>query len=136
MQKRFGNPLNVAEAFRNQLNNWPNIDDGDRNALRRFADFLDQISIVMDSLPALAILNDGYENRTLALKLPRPLTTQWVRKVARSREESRYPSCEDFANFVSGEAQVLCDPLPQPLNAKRKRNIPQTRVVRRAATKK
>ena len=29
LKKRFGNPLDVAEAFRNQLNSWPNLEEGD-----------------------------------------------------------------------------------------------------------
>ena len=66
----------MAEAFRNQLNRWPNIEEGDGLELRRFADFLDQVSVAMDTQPSLTILNDGYENQALALKLPRPVATQ------------------------------------------------------------
>ena len=47
-------------------------------------------------LPSLNILNDGYENRALALKLPHSTANQWARKVAHLREESRYPSLGEF----------------------------------------
>ena len=136
LKKRFGNPLDVAEAFRNQLNNWPNLEEGDGPALRNFSDFLDQVYVAMETLPSLNILNDGYENRALALKLPFTTANQWARKIAHLREEGKYPSLGEFAEFVATEARVLCDPLSQTLNAKRRRNVPPPRVVHQATTEK
>ena len=127
LQRRFGNQIDIAEAFRNQLNSWQPIEDGDGHGLRKLADFLEQINVAMESLPSLAILNDGYENRSIAMKLPHSVASQWARKVANARREGQYPPFDEFVSFVSAEAQVLCDPLVLTLNSKRRKSSPQTK---------
>ena len=47
LERRFGHPSVVAEAFRNKLENWQKIPPRDGNVLREFADFLKTCELAM-----------------------------------------------------------------------------------------
>lgn len=53
LERRFGHPAVVAEAFRKRLENWPRIPPRDGIALRDFADFLKTCELAMRSVEDL-----------------------------------------------------------------------------------
>ena len=47
--KHYGNPMLISEAFREKTEAWRPIHEGDREGLRSFPDFLEQVSVSIDS---------------------------------------------------------------------------------------
>jgi hypothetical protein len=71
LERRYGHPFIVAEAFRNKLYKWPDVCNNDHKALRKFADFLIQCSVAKQQISDLKILDDCHDNKQLLRKLPR-----------------------------------------------------------------
>lgn len=112
LNKRYGDPFVIANAFRDKLENWPKIQVHDGTGLRKFADFLQQCLVAMRSIRSLSVLNDDRENRKLLPKLPAWLVTRWNRTVVQWKEEkSLFPPFEEFVKFVVKEARIACDPV-------------------------
>ena len=65
LERRFGHPAVVAEAFRKTLENWPRISPRDGIALRDFADFLKTCELAMRSIEDLETLNKQHDNKQL-----------------------------------------------------------------------
>ena len=112
LEERYGNPFTVTEAFRDKLGAWPNISGRDGDSLRRFADFLNQCQAAMVEMKGLEILNDNRENHKLLKKLPDWIVNRWSRIASTSRKvDGTYPSFKQFAEFISEEATIACDPV-------------------------
>ena len=69
LDERFGDPYDVADAYREQLESWPKIGADDNKGLRKYADFLRQCVIATHSIRELTKLSDPRVNafRTLYL---------------------------------------------------------------------
>ncbi|XP_077865956.1 uncharacterized protein LOC144353261 [Saccoglossus kowalevskii] len=122
LEKRFGNPFVIAEAFRSKLDLWQKIQTRDKTGLRRYADLLQQCVVAATEIRELHILDDMRENRRLVSKLPELLGHRWNRLIARNkRERGCYPLFRDFATFVMEESEILNDPVvvfePKQFNA-------------------
>jgi hypothetical protein len=112
LEECYGNNFVVSEAFRTKLKAWPKISARDNKGLCRFSDFLLQCKIAMEDVDELSVLNDSRENRKLLQKLPDWVVTRWSRTVAKVKAISgKYPNFFDFANFISAEAKIACDPI-------------------------
>ena len=77
LEKRFGHPSVVAEAFRNKLENWPRVGPRDGTALREFADFLRTCELAMQSVEDLETLNKESYNKKLLKILPSWAHPKW-----------------------------------------------------------
>ena len=112
LEQRYGDPFVIGNAFRNKLEKWPRIMAKDGEGLRKFSDFLKQCHTAMASVKCLNILDDERENRKLLLKLPEWIVNRWNRQVAVSRaSEQRFPSFNEFMQFMVKEAKIACDPV-------------------------
>ena len=112
LDKRFGDPFIISNAFRNKLDSWPNIPPKDAFGLRRLSDFLRQCQTAMEKNGNLNHLNDERENRRILAKLPEWLIVRWGRTVADYKEkQGTYPPFRTFAAFVEKEANIACDPV-------------------------
>jgi hypothetical protein len=120
LDKRYGNPFMISEAFRRKLYQWPEIQANDSRALRKFSDFLQQCMVAKSQVSSLAILDDCYENRRLLVKLPRWIQTEWSRKVS-EKDCANYPSFEEFCAFISRTADRVNNPIFLDLSEKPKR---------------
>ena len=110
--KRFGDPFAVANAYRQKLDLWPKIPNGDAKALRKFADFLVHCEKAMVGTTSLNVLNDDLENRKLAVKLPRWLIARWTRDAYQYKEENGlFPPFKKFVKFVTKESDIANDPV-------------------------
>ncbi|XP_064632522.1 uncharacterized protein LOC135490881 [Lineus longissimus] len=112
LEKRYGHPFAMIEAFREKLDSRPKIGSRDSKALRQYSDFLKQCKIAMMDIKGLEILNDPRENRKMLLKLPEWMIPRWGRIASKENATSgNFPPFKDFANFVAMEAEIACDPI-------------------------
>ena len=81
LEKRFGHPSVVANAFRKRLENWQRIAPKDGAALREFADFLRTCKLAMHSVEDLETLNKESDNKKLVRILPGWAHPKWGTKV-------------------------------------------------------
>ena len=111
LEERYGDPCSVANAFRDRLENWPNVPARDGIALRKLSDFLQQCLLAMSTNPSLNILCDERENKKILMKLPDWFNSRWVRIVSDWRlRTGQFPLFREFARAVAKEAKIACDP--------------------------
>ncbi|CAC5383579.1 unnamed protein product [Mytilus coruscus] len=112
LEKRYGDPFIISNAFRDRLDNWPKILSRDNIALRKFSGFLQQCLSAMKTMATLNALNDNRDNRKLLSKLPDWVVTRWSRIVAKHKEDKReFPSFQTFVDFVEKEVIIANDPV-------------------------
>ena len=109
LEKRFGNPSVVAEAFRNKLENWPRVGPRDGTALREVADFLRTCELAMQSVKDLETLNKESDNEKLLKILPSWAHPKWGIKVRDYQDkygDTKFPPFPTFAKFVTEIADI------------------------------
>ena len=114
LEKRFGHPSVVADAFRNKLENWPKIPPKDGIALREYADFLKSCELAFHLFLDLETLNTQHENRMLVSVLPSWAHPKWgsrVRDCQLKNGENTFPPFANFVSFVTEIADVQCLPV-------------------------
>ena len=112
LESRFGDPFQVANAFRDKLEKWPKVTNNDSTGLRRLADFLEQCQMAMTTVDGLRILDDEREMRKVLVKLPDWLIARWGRRARDYREEyGRHPPFGTLTSFLQREADIACDPV-------------------------
>ncbi|KAJ8018961.1 hypothetical protein HOLleu_42745 [Holothuria leucospilota] len=112
LDKRYGNNLVIADAFRSKLEQWPNIQPNDGIGLRKFADFLMQCESAMHLVKgSLSFLDDSW--------LPNWLVTRWGRFLSDWGESKGSPPFTQFRQFICKEAEIACNPLITSSKAKR-----------------
>lgn len=112
LDKRYGDPFVIANAFRDKLDNWPKIFPRDGTGLQKFADFLQQCQIGMQTTKSLAVLNDERENRKLLSKLPDWTVSRWGRIASQWKDsKGEYPPFKNFVEYITQESKIACDPI-------------------------
>ena len=112
LEERFGDPFQVATAFRSKLEKSPKVQASDGVGQRKLADFLRQCLMAMTTVQNLDILNDMQENQKILKKLPDWIITRWARHAQDSKDKyHRYPPFEEFVLFMKREADLACDPV-------------------------
>ena len=139
--KRFGHSNGITDAFRTKLHAWPKVPPNDGMALRSFADFLQQCLAAQTMDPQnLAILDDRHENRHFVQKLPSWAVNRWGRIIVGRERSGGYPTFADFADFVSEEADVACEPsvmaLQDTTSTTKVQTTPPTKTVHRATAER
>ncbi|XP_041480432.1 uncharacterized protein LOC121427921 [Lytechinus variegatus] len=111
LEKRFGNPFTISEAFRSKLDSWPRIGNRDSKGLQKLSDFLQQCLQASSEIKDLEILNDIREMSKICMKLPDWIVHRWNRTVAKVKKDNgRYPSFREFVSFLSEETDIANDP--------------------------
>ena len=111
LEKRFGHPSVVADAFRKRLENWQRIAPRDGAALREFADFLQTCKLAMHSVEDLETLNKESGNKKLVKVLPAWAHPKWgamVRDYQLKHGDTKVPPFTVFVNFVTEIAEIQC----------------------------
>lgn len=112
LQDRYGQPFIIQRAFREKLASWPRIQPKDAKGLRNFSYFLNACKDAMPHVKGLEILNDCEENRKLVSKLPDWAAARWNCQATQTLSETQdFTTFHDFANFMSVEAKVACNPV-------------------------
>ncbi|KAF6025948.1 hypothetical protein EB796_015744 [Bugula neritina] len=79
---------------------------------KKYADYLQQCVSGMQSIKELKILNDPQINEQLCEKLPEWIKRKWAGKVYQTQKsEQRYPGFNEFACFITEEAELQSLPL-------------------------
>lgn len=111
LEKRFGHPFRIQDAFSDTLDKWPKVPPKDSVALQKYADLLKSCLDGMPHVKGLVILDNCKENQKLVSKLPDWAITRWSRIVAESLDSlTEYPTFKRFVAFVEKEARAACHP--------------------------
>ena len=86
LAQRFGDPHRVSNAYKVRLRNWPQISEGDSNALQTFSDFLGQCEEAMRSIEFLKDLNSTEVLKQVSSKLPSYSGVKWCRNAFDARK--------------------------------------------------
>ncbi|XP_067947596.1 uncharacterized protein [Watersipora subatra] len=116
LDRRFGQPHIISEAFRSKLEQWPRIHENDGEGLERISDFLDSCRTAMKNVKELECLKDRRENAKIIEKLPLSVGRKWVAKATQLEKQTKaFPSFNEFCKFVANEDYVATNPLAQAL---------------------
>nr|XP_006822330.1 PREDICTED: uncharacterized protein LOC102807587 [Saccoglossus kowalevskii] len=120
LAERYGDKLIVADTYKKQINDWPQIKSSDGKELRKFTDFLLHCETAMTTIGYLRVLNDPDEQKKVLRKIPKSISDRWMRKVdSVLNDEShmthgdsydRYPPFAELCQFLSREARIACSP--------------------------
>lgn len=136
LDKRYGDPFVIANAFRDKLEKWPRILPKDGTGLRKFADFLQQCQIAMQTTKSLSVLDDERENRKLLAKLPDWIVSRWGRTATKWKDTKKeYPPFKNFVEFIACEAKIACDPVTS-LQSLRGSSIVSGQTVQQSVNKR
>ena len=114
LERRFGHPAVVADAFRKRLEGWPKIPPKDGSALREFTDFLKTCELAMRCVEDLETLNKQHDNKQLLKVLPGWALPKWgvrVRDYQIKHGDSKFPPFSEFVKFVTEIAEIQCLPV-------------------------
>ena len=112
LDKRYGDPFVIANALRDKLEKWPEILPRDGTGLKKFADFLQQCQIAIQTTKSLSVLNYDRENRKLLSKLPDWIVSRWERTASQWKDtKGEYPPFKNFVEFMTQESKIACDPV-------------------------
>ena len=110
LEENFGDPFEVADAFREKLESWQKIGGSDCKALKKYAQFLKQCKIAMTTNEHLEDLDNPRQFRNLVKTLPVHLMQRWSREAGKNkRRTQRNPTFAEYADFVMEEALLACD---------------------------
>ena len=104
LDERYGDPIDITEAYRDRLEDWPRIGDNDAKSLRKYADFLGQCVLTMSSISDLCKLNDPRDMKRLPHVLPDRLINKWSTKAGNLKYNKQTPTFNDYTEFVKKEA--------------------------------
>ena len=110
LEDNYGDPFEVADAFRDKLESWPKIGGSDFKSLKKYAQFLKQCKIAMDSNEHLEDLNNPRQFKNFVKTLPVHLIQRWSREAGKTkRRTNENPTFAEYADFVMDEALLACD---------------------------
>ena len=110
LDERFGDSYDIADAYREQLEFWPKISAGDNKGLQKYADFLRQCIIAMNSITELSKLSDPRIMKCFPNALPDSVMDKWCRIAGKHKlENKQHLSFEKYVEFVKKEAYLAND---------------------------
>ena len=131
LKERFGHPYRVAQAYKDKLNAWPPIREGDGVRLQQFADFLVLCEQAMKTLKYMEGLNSEDTLKRITSKLPSSVGVKWCRFANKMlKSEERLSTFHDVVKFVTQEADLATDPVfsPEALKEARKNEIASSSI--------
>ena len=85
LEKEYGEPYKVSNAFMQKLSSWPVIKYDDGPALKRFSFFLVKCNNAMKTIAHMTVLNHPPNMQSIVQKLPNNLQTKWRENAVKSR---------------------------------------------------
>ena len=131
LKERFGHPYHVAQAYKDKLNAWPPIREGDGMHLQQFADFLVLCEHAMKTLKYMEGLNSEDTLKRITSKLPSSMGVKWCRFANKMfKSEEWLSTFHDVVKFVTQVADLDTDPVfsPEALNEVRKNEITSSSI--------
>ncbi len=129
LTKDTANPLSFKERFVKKISKWPKIQSKDAEGLRTFSVFLNACLQAIPHVKGLEILKDCEENQKLVQKLPDWAASRWNRQVTTALMDGKeFPSFHDFVNFISTEAEIMCNPITSLYALHSRQSPPERRI--------
>ena len=115
LKERFGHPYPIAQAYKDKLNAWPPVREGDGMHFQQFADFLVPSEQAMKTLMYMEGLNSEDTLKRITLKLPSSVGVRWCHLANKMlKSEQRLSMFHDVVKFVTQEASLATDPVFSP----------------------
>ena len=112
LDKEYGDPYKVSNAFIPRLSNWPVIKYDDDPSLKRFSLFLTKCNNAMKAITHMTVLNRPPNMQSVVQKLPNNLQTKWRETVVKCRiKDGRIAGFEDLSKFVEFAVNAANDPI-------------------------
>ena len=112
LEKEYGEPYKVSNAFMQKLSSWPVIKYDDGPALKRFSFFLVKCNNAMKTIAHMAVLNHPPNMQSIVQKLPNNLQTKWRENAVKSRrKDGKIVGFGDLTKFVEYAADSANDPI-------------------------
>ena len=112
LQKEYGDPYKVSNAFMQKLSSWPVIKYDDGPALKRFSFFLTKCNNSMKNIAHMTVLNHPPNMQSIVQKLPNNLQTKWCENVEKNRrKDGKIAGFGDLTKFVEYAAESANDPI-------------------------
>ena len=112
LEKEFGDPYKISNAFMQKLSNWPIIKYDDGPGLKRFSFFLIKCKNAMKTISHMAVLNHPPNMQSVVQKLPANLQTKWRECAVKSRrKDGKIADFRDLTEFVEHAAETANDPI-------------------------
>ena len=123
LDHRFGNPVNVAEAYKSSLRKWPKISDGNSSGVQEFSDFLVRCEEAMKTMKSMGDLDPTQTLLQISAKLPSYSGIKWRRHVHEAQTKTKkIITFSDFVKFFKEEAELANDPIFSVDALKKERN--------------
>ena len=112
LEKEYGDPYKVSNAFLQKLLSWSIIKYEDGPALKRFSFFLTKCKNAMKTNAHMAVLNHPPNMQSVVQKLPANLQTKWRENAVKSRrKDGKIADFRDLTEFVEHAAEAANDPI-------------------------
>ena len=89
LDHRFGNPVNVAEAYKSSLRKWPQISEGNSSGVQEFSDFLVRCEEAMKTMKSMGDLDSTQTLLQISAKLPSYSGVKWCRHAHEAQTENK-----------------------------------------------
>ena len=123
LDHRFGNPVNVAEAYKSSLRKWPKISDGNSSGVQEFSDFLVRCEEAMKTMKSMGDLDPTQTLLQISAKLPSYSGIKWRRHAHEAQTKTKkIITFSDFVKFFKEEAELANDPIFSVDALKKERN--------------
>ena len=136
LDDRFGDPYDIADAYIDKLEKWSQIDPNDSKGLRKYSDFLRQVTVAKQTFTELSRLDDPRVLRCFPNTLPPTLLYKWSRLAGSHKLDNKsHATFEQYAEFVKKESFLANDNTTSlsALNSTR-RNTPTNQHIKHKST--
>ena len=112
LEKEYGDPYKVSNAFLQKLFSWSIIKYDDGPALKRFSFFLTKFKNAMKTNAHMAVVNHLPNMQSVVQKLPANLQTKWREGAVKSRrKDGKIADFRVLTEFVEHAAETANDPI-------------------------
>ena len=112
LEKEYGDPYKISNAFMQKLSNWPIIKYDDGPSLKRFSFFIIKCKNAMKTISHMEVLNHPPNMQSVVQKLPGNLQMKWREFVVNSRRKAgKIANFGDLTEFVEHAAESANDPI-------------------------
>ncbi|MEL7308794.1 MAG: DUF1759 domain-containing protein, partial [Pseudomonadota bacterium] len=111
LHEKYDNDFNIASAFIDKIEAWPNIKPEDGQGLEKFNVLLISCLNYAKDIKALEQLNSPKEMLAILSKLPYKLREKWRSHVLYLQEQSEKVTFEKLVQFIKREAKIINMPV-------------------------
>ena len=111
IRDRYGSQFDIANAFLDKIETWPNIKPEDGHALEKFSVFLASCENYTEDIGALNQLHSPKELQMILQKLPYKQREKWRTHALKLIEVGQSVSFSELVRFITRESKLLNMPV-------------------------